>query len=182
MARKKSHKKRTTRRHRRVGAMALNAKSPLLMWGSIAAGYLLSDTIEGFIPDTFMATNTSRGKIIGAGTAGIGAALMLAKLGKKPKGALEVGLGGILIGAGGKKLLKEFGVVSGIGGYQSVPVIGNQIRRGVAGYQSVPVIGYTPSRQALNGMPSMSSGYATRSTANQIMGNVDGGSGYNPHN
>lgn len=148
----------------------------------MAAGYLLSDTIEGFIPDTFLATNTSRDKIIGGATAGIGAALVFAKIGKKPKGAIEVGVGGILLGAGAKKLLKSFGVISGIGGYQSVPVIGAHVKRGINGYQSVPVIGYTPQRQALNGMPSMSSGYATRSTANQIMGNVDGGSGYNPHN
>lgn len=190
---KKSKKKNPTRRRRRsVGAMALNAKSPLVMYGSMALGYLMSSTIEGFIPDTFMSTNTSRDKIIGAGTAGIGAALMLAKLGKKPKSVVEVAAGGVLIGAGAKKLLQAFGVISGIGGYQSVPVIGNKIRKGMSGYQNVPVIGmngsavgYTPNRVALNGVPSMNSGYTTRSTGNQIMGCVGdeaGASGYNPHN
>jgi len=34
---------------------------------------------------------------------------------------------------GAKKAMQEFGVINGVGGYQSVPVIG--------GYQSVPVIG-----------------------------------------
>lgn len=177
---KKSKKKSPTRRRRRaVGALALNAKSPLLMYGSMALGYFMGDKLNAILPAS---VQTMDQKLVGGVEAGLGAALVFAKLGKKQKGAIEVGIGGVLIGAGAKKLLREFGIITGIGGYQTVPVIGANIRKGINGYQKVPVIGYTPNRTALNGVPSMNSGYTTRPTS--VMGCVgdEGASGYNPHN
>lgn len=142
MARKR---KKATRRRRRVGAMALSAKSPLVMYGSMGLGFVAGDTINEQIDKV---TGTMDGKVVGGITAGVGAGLVFMKLGKK-KTVVEVAAGGILVGAGAKRLLKEFGVLNGIGrrrrvnGYGQVDV--------VSGYGQVDVLsGYSPNRN-LNG-------------------------------
>jgi hypothetical protein len=168
MAKRKTHRKHR-RKYRRIGAMKLQPKSPILQIGSVAVGWLMADTINTGI-DKF--TGTLDKKIVGATETGLGAAVMLAKLGKK-KTIIETIGGGILAGAGLKRLLKEFGVISGISGYQAVPVIG--VKR-MNGYQSVPVIGkhrmngYTTATAALNG-------YEVPNKAN-VMGST--GSGLTP--
>jgi hypothetical protein len=165
--------KRKTSRRRRVGAMALNAQSPLVMYGSMALGYFLADKINEQV-DKF--TGTMNGKVVGALEGGAGAALVFMKLGKK-KSTVEVGLGGVLIGAGAKRLLREFGIISGIGGYQSLPVLG---RKALNGYGSVPVIGngggYRTNQQALNGV---FNGYEVpkRPSSSSVMGSMGDGSG-----
>jgi len=72
------------------------------------------------------------------------------KLGKK-KTAVEVISGGLLLGAGVKRLAVSLGIMNGVlSGYGQVPVIGN---RRMNGYGKVPVIGnngYSPST-SLNG-------------------------------
>lgn len=141
---KRTHTKRR-RRHHRVGAMSLSAKSPVVMIGAIAAGYFLGDTltpmIENIIPISDPAT---KDKVTAGAEIGIGALLLTSR----KKSTLKTIAGGILAGAGVKKAAKAFGVISG---YGSVPVIG---RRRVAGYGSLPVIGapgYSPGAGQLNG-------------------------------
>lgn len=162
MARKR--KKSSHRRRRRVGAMALNASSPLVKIGSIVAGYFLGDTINGLLNNLVpasmkTATNANKtGKMVAIGEGGIGAALILIK-GKKT--VLKVAFGGVMLGAGIKRFmnLSKAGVdPASLGGYGDVPVIGayatnGQLgyRRRIAGYGDMPVIGsYTPN-SSLNG-------------------------------
>lgn len=155
MAKKKSKKgRKPTPRRRRVGAagMALNAESPLVMLGAAIGGFLLADKINPLIDKV---TGTMDGKLVGAVEGGLGAALLLMKFGPGKKSMLQVIPGGVLAGAGAKRLLREFGVINGIGGYGAVPVIGRKMLKGALnGYGQVPVVaGYTPN-QALNGMGS----------------------------
>jgi hypothetical protein len=177
MAYKKKSKKgakRTTRRRRRVGAVALNAKSPLVQFGSIAAGYFLGDTINPLIDKV---AGTMDPKIVGAAEAGIGAALAFNLLSKgKAPGALQVAAGGILMGAGAKRLLKEFGVING---FQSVPVLAG---RRMNGYNSVPVLGgYNTSRTAMNGIGGYRVGPRINGSSN-VMGCAASGSGLTGNN
>lgn len=143
--------RKTRRRHHRVGALALAPASPLVKFGSIAAGYfLLGDKINDAIAKA--TGDKVSGKVVGAAEGGLGFLLMT----KGKKTVIKTALGGLLVGAGLKKLLKEFGVITGYGG---VPVVGNRVN----GYGRVPVVGspagysqqgYTPSIQlagALNG-------------------------------
>jgi hypothetical protein len=144
MARRKKHYKHHSRRrrHHSVGAMKLNPKNPIVQIGAMAAGYFLADTINGPI-DSMVGTKIPE-KVVGIAELGIGSLLVYSN----KKTALKTIAGGVLAGAGLKKSLKSFGVISG---YGSVPVIG---RRMVAGYGSVPVIGeigYNPGAQQLNG-------------------------------
>lgn len=126
-AKRKKHSGKSRRRSR-VGAMALSPSSPLVKWGSVAAGYLLGDKINAPI-DSLVGTKID-GKIIGAAEAGIGYMLALRKGGKKSLPTTIIG--GVLLGAGAKRLLKSFGI-GNIGGYQMVPAVG--------GYRKVPAIG-----------------------------------------
>lgn len=150
MAKKKRKAKHTTRR-RRVGAtaMKLNPSSPLVMIGSAAVGFLMGDKINAALANV---TGTMDGKLVGAIEAGLGGALVFNVFGGK-KSLLPVVAGGVIGGAGVKKLLQEFGVINGIGGYGAVPVIGRKMLRGALnGYGQVPVLaGYTPN-QSLNGV------------------------------
>jgi len=183
-------KHRSKRHHRRVGASMLNPRSPILMIGSIAAGYFLGNTINDAI-DKMLPTPAAGATglsahlptIVMAGEIGLGGLLLL----KKRKSLITTGLGGVLAGAGIHRALKSAGMVSG---YQSVPVIG----RRMAGYQSVPVIGRTPAQ--LSGMPSQLqgfrvNGYRPVGSGSNVMGSVgnvagdaayqaaySGGSGY----
>lgn len=146
----KHHKKRKHhyRRHR-IGAASLNPSSPVVQLGSTAVGYFVTaDPINGAIDKmntkpataTEPATTRLNPKIVGIAEAGLGALLIF---GKK-KTVIKTVAGGLLAGAGLKRLLHEFGVISG---YQAVPVIGG-VRRKMAGYQSVPVIGGMPPQLA----------------------------------
>lgn len=126
---KKSHGGR--RRRRRMGAVStmLNPSSTLVKVGVPVLGYLLGDTINGAID------KVNNGKLdnkIVAGAQGIGGALLVFK--KRP-GLVTTIIGGLLLGSGVKRGLKEFGVITG---FRTVPVID--------GFRKVPVIGnYTPN-------------------------------------
>lgn len=165
MARRaRKHGRRSTTRRRRIGAMALNAKSPMVQIGSLAIGFLMGDQINAMVDKV---TGTMDAKLVGAAEGGLGAALMFMKIGAK-KSALEVGAGGVLAGAGVKRLLKAFGVINGIGGYQSVPVIGRKMlpASSMQGYGAVPVVsGYQVPR--LNGV---FNGYKV--PGNSVMGSI----------
>jgi len=164
MARRR--KKRTTgRRRSRVGAMALNANSPVVQLGAVAIGYLFAgNAINGAIDKALNITaidaaGTSKGKMVAVAEAGLGALLLM----KKGKKSLPLTIaGGVLAGAGLKRLLAEFK----IGGFQSVPVLGR-----VRGFQSVPVLGnaapgYPVPRNGING-------YTT--STQSVMGSMNGG-------
>lgn len=141
MAKKKSKK---GRKRRRIGA-ALNPRSMIVRLGSLGVGYFLTaDPINTQI-DKINKGKMSE-KVVGGGTMGIGAALML----YKNPGLIRTVAGGIVAGAGLKRELVAFGVVTPkaiapavtgyrrMNGYGSVPVVG--------GYGSVPVVGgYTPA-------------------------------------
>lgn len=127
-AKRKKPAKKTNRR-RRVGAVALNASSPLVKYGSIAVGFVLGDKVNSLL-DKVVPANVD-GKIVAAGELGLGYFLAF---GKGTKKLPQTVLGGIMIGAGIKKGMASFG----IGGFQMVPTIG--------GYRSVPAIGAPPKR------------------------------------
>jgi hypothetical protein len=124
-----------TLRRRKNGALSFNASSPLVKFGSIAAGYFMSDAINE--PIEKAVGDKVDGKIVAAAEAVAG--FLLSMRGKKT--TLKVAAGGILLGAGLKKFLKETGVIKG---FDDVPVIG--------GYDSVPVLsGYTTRPIGING-------------------------------
>jgi hypothetical protein len=161
---RKGHRGHKTRRRRRVGALALNPNRPEIKLAAIALGYfLLADQINGAIdkvvPDSIKTATDFKKYIPGAAEAGLGALLLTSK--KKPS-LIKTAAGGIIAGAGLKRLLVQAGVVTG---YQAVPVIGRMGRRKMAGYQSVPVIGRMPPQ--LSGTPAQLQGY--------------GVNGYTPH-
>ena len=139
----KRKKKSSGRRHK-VGATKLNANSNLVKLAAVAGGYFFSDKINA--PIVKMAGDKVDGKIIGAAEAGIGAYLVL---GKGRKTMVKTIAGGVLAGAGIKKLMGEFGIGSINNPYGRVPVIGNNNP-----YGRVPVIAgtrrvgsYTPNQQ-----------------------------------
>lgn len=123
----KKRKKPATRRRRRIGAVALSASSPLVQYGSIAAGFLLGDKINEAIDKVVGATIDS--KIVAGGQVGIGYLLALRKGAKK--NLITTVVGGVMLGAGGKRALAAFGLGS-INGYQMVPAVG--------GYQNVRAV------------------------------------------
>lgn len=147
MAKRKA--KKTTRRRRKMGALAMKANSNIVKLGAIALGYFMGDKIN----DTIMSATGGKidGKIVAGAEAGLGALLLLSK--GKPSMIKTIG-GGVALGAGLKKLLKEFGIINGIGGYGNVPVVG---RRRINGYGNVPVVGAYSS-------PGTLAGYSTEGT------------------
>jgi hypothetical protein len=170
--RRKSHRRRRTvsvvrrRRHRRIGAMALSPSSTMVQAGSVIVGYLMAGTVNPLIDKV---AGTMDAKIKGAIQVGLGGALVLGKLGKKSM--LTVVPGGILAGAGVKRLLQSFGVVTG---YGNVDVISGRMVRGynpqasLNGYQKVPAVsGYETSSTPING-PALH---------NRIMGKVGNSEG-----
>ena len=159
MARRKRSRARKTSRRRRVGAMSLNASNPAVMFGSLAAGFLLvgkplNDAVDKLMKIDPITGDPTKSKIIGAAEAGIGAMLLMKK-GRKTMP--EVVAGGILFGAGLKRLLKEFGVM---GGFRSVPV--------VSGFRKVPVIGNYS-------VPAAGLGAYSVPNHSKIMGSTDSG-------
>ena len=156
----KRSKRSKARGRRRVGAAKLNANNPIVKFGSIALGFFLSEKINA--PIVKAVGTKLDGKIIGAAEAGAGAWLTF---GKGKKTMLKTVAGGVLLGAGVKKAMTEFGI-GGFGGYGRVPVV-------AGAYGRVPVLaGYTPNN-TLNG-------YNTNATLNgkaKVMAGVTPGSG-----
>ena len=169
MAKRKVHRRRTHHRahtthhrRRRVGAMSLSARSPLVKFGSVAAGYLFADKINAAIDKV---SGTMDSKIVAGAEIGLGGLLVMGKLARG--NTLLTAVGGIIAGAGLKRGMKAFGVVSG---FRAVPVISN-----VAGFQSVPVIsGYTPNR-SLNGYRTAQ--VPINGVHSKVMGGVGKGTG-----
>lgn len=168
-------RKKTTRR-RRIGAAALNPGSPVVQLGSVAVGFLLADTLNAPIDKMLKgdkpAIPAMTNKIVGAAEVGLGALLVM---GKGKKSLIKTAAGGILAGAGLKRLLREFGVISG---YQAVPVIGSQ-SRGINGYQAVPVIGNPFNPSGINGYR-VNGGYMVNGQGDgtsRVMGNAVGSAG-----
>lgn len=174
MARKRKHK----RRYRRVGAMGFGGKKDTGMkLLAVAGGFLLGDTINTqlnkVLPKTKNPTTNvdEPNETIGiAAEVGLGGLLLMRK-----KSSMPVTLaGGVLAGAGLKRLAKKMGFMSG---YQSVPVIG---KHKMAGYQSVPVIGAMPP-QLSGRMPSQLQGFRVNGYvpvgSAGVMNGFDGGSG-----
>jgi len=166
MAKRRSHRRRRTqhvsrtrRRHRRVGAMALNPTSTMVQAGTVVAGYLLAGKINPLIDKL---AGTMDAKIVSAVQVGLGGALVLGKLGKRSM--LTVVPGGLLAGAGIKRALTSFGVVTG---YGDMPVVGRQVR----GYQKVPVLGYNP-QSSLNGYETAAMPMNGPNISSRIMGSV----------
>jgi len=154
----------------------------------------LADTVNGEIdkvntpaptPATATSPATQRspylsGTVVMAGELGIGALLLLSKKKSGTMGMVKTVAGGVLAGAGLKRALKSFNIISG---YQSVPVVG----RRMGGYQGVPVIGAVrPSQLAggpgqlqggngfrVNGMNN--NGYVPTGSGSRVMGAVDPG-------
>ncbi len=119
MARRKKAKKTShKRRSRRIGALALSANSPLVNFGSIAAGYLIGDKVDDALANV---TGSLDPKIKAAALAVAGFIVR-----KKVKGTAGKALGGIMMGAAAKMGLKEFGIISGvpvISGYRDVKAL-----------------------------------------------------------
>lgn len=132
MARRKKSKK--TSRRRRIGAMSFNANSPLVKFGSMAAGYFFGDKINALVSK--VTGDKIDGKIVGIAQAGLGAYYLFMKKGSKNL-PLSIAAG-VVAGAGIKKTMASFGIGKLLSGYGDVPVLG---RRRITGYQQVPVIG-----------------------------------------
>jgi len=162
---KKTTKRKSSRR--RVGAVALNAKSPMVQIGSAALGFFLAPQVNNMIDKV---TGTLDAKIVGAGQAGLGAALMFMKLGKKPS-LIQTVAGGVLAGAGAKRLLQALGVING---YGAVPVIGQRmLQSSLNGYRQVPVLQGYQVPASVNGV---FNGYNVPPTPKStVMGSVNGG-------
>lgn len=130
MAKKKA-KKTTRRRRSRIGALSLNPASPLVMYGSVAAGYLLANTIN--TPITNAVGDKLDNKIVAGVQVGIGGYLIM----KKGKKSLPVTIAaGLLAGAGLKRGMAAFGIgQTHMAGYQNVPAVN--------GYQNVPSVNGT---------------------------------------
>lgn len=129
----KKRKKSGGRRRRRIGAIAMNANSPLVKYGSLGAGYLMATQIRSLIdkvvqPPTDPTKAEQQSKIINGVLAAGGLYFLLMYKGRKT--TLTTILAGIAGGAGAKGLLKDYGVVSG---FRSIPV--------VSGYSKIPTIG-----------------------------------------
>jgi len=165
MHRRKKHTKR--RRSRRVGALGIGKGDTGLKLLAIAGGFFLGNTINTQIdkmlpkadpppgsttPSTIPSKTAQTAAMVGE--MGLGGLLMLRK--RSPM-MLKVA-GGVLAGAGIKRAFNVMGVMTGIGGYQNVPVVGSHR---MAGYQNVPVIGANqiPAQLAGARTPPQLSGY-----------------------
>lgn len=142
MARRKAKTAKRHSRRRRVSGMALSAKSPLVNYGSIAAGYFLSDKIN----EALSKASASLDPKIMAAIQAVGGYLVRSKV----KGTAGQIAGGVLMGSGVKAGLKALGIISGIpvvNGYKDLRMIqGVPPMRRVAGVgegqsPSISVIG-----------------------------------------
>lgn len=138
-------RKATTHRRRRIGAASMTTSNPILLIGTVAAGYFLAGTVNPLLDKIVPATMDQ--KIVGAAETGIGALLLLKK-GRKTM--LTTVAGGVFAGAGLKRLMDAMKTTTttAVTGWKQVPVIGG-------GYKMVPVIGspgYTvPNNAEMNG-------------------------------
>jgi len=150
MAKAKKTKKR------KVGAVALRASSPLVKFGSMAAGYFLADKVNEQIVKL---TGTLDPKIVNGILAAGG--LYFSFMHKGKKSTIMAALAGLAAGVGAKGLLTDFGVISG---FREMPVIGS--------YGDVPVIGaYAPTSGNLSGV---GEGYRVPSSVLNGVGCGDG--------
>jgi hypothetical protein len=157
-------KSKSKKGRRRIGAAgALSANSPVVKYGSLAAGYLLSDKVQEQI-DKLLGTTMDSKMINGVIAAG---SLYYLFMHKGKKNLPLTAIAGIAGGAAAKGLLVDFGVMSG---FSNIPVIGN--------YNRVPVVsGYNVPAPALNGI---GNGYTV--PASSVMGSIPSeadGSGIN---
>lgn len=173
MATKRRRRTTGKRRSKRIGAMSLNPKNPLVLVASVAAGWFGSDQIFKVIDKAIPTKDTSAtdktqvnvvsDTVLGTGMVAAGGALAL--LGKKSM--VKTIAGGVMAGAGLKLVLVDQGAIKG---FPSVPSVGR--RRRMAGFPSVPSVGripeslrggYSPNRtsvRAINGVPdSLRGGY-----------------------
>ncbi len=133
----KRKKKSHGRRRRRIGALSMSASSPLVKFGSMAAGYFLADKVN---EQLVKLTGTMDPKIVNGILAAGG--LYYNFLYKGKKSTIMVALTGLAAGVGAKGLLTDFGVITG---FREMPVIGS--------YGNVPVIGeYAPTSGNLSGI------------------------------
>lgn len=179
MHKKKKHHKR---RHRNVGAMSIGKGDTGLKLLAVAGGFFLGNTINTQIDKLLpkeaspaggtaaIATPTKTAQTMAmVGEIGIGGLLLL----RKRSNTIMKVAGGVLAGAGIKRALSVMGVMTGIGGYQNVPVIG---AHRMAGYQNVPVIGANVVPSQLSGRtPPQLSGY--RPAGSGVGGYLSQGSG-----
>jgi len=152
----KKRKKSSGRRRRRIGGIAMSASSPLVKFGSMAAGYFLADKVNEQIVKV---TGTLDPKIVNGILAAGG--LYFTFMHKGKKSTLVAALAGFAAGVGAKGLLSDFGVVSG---FREMPVIG--------AYGDVPVIGnYAPTSGNLSGIGAYN---VPASVLNGVAGCADG--------
>ncbi len=180
MATKRRRRTTGRRRSKRIGAMSLNPKNPLVLVASVAAGYLASDQIFKVIDKAIPTKDTSAtdktqvnvvsDTVLGGGMAAAGGALAL--LGKKSMAKTVAG--GVMVGAGLKLVAVDRGwVKASVTGFPSVPSVG-RTRRRMNGFPSVPSVGFTPA--ALRG------GYSpNRASVSAINGVPDSLRGYTPN-
>lgn len=148
MAKHAKRKKKKTTSRRRMSGLALNASSEIVQYGSIAAGFLLGDTINTAI-DKIADPTKIDGKIVAGVQAGAGAAYMWLKKGKKNL-PLTIA-SGLLIGSGAKRGLKAFGMgAMPLNAYQNMPHVAGPRRLPMNGFQNVPHVGaHTPSSSGM---------------------------------
>jgi hypothetical protein len=140
---KRRKTKKTSHRRRRVSGVALSANSPIVNFGSIAAGYFLGDKINDALSSV---TGTIDPKIIAAVEA-VGGFLLR----KKMKGLPGQVLGGVMMGAGIKKGLQEFGVINGlptVGAYRPLSNVKN-LPASVRKVSGLPGQGQSPSMSVI---------------------------------
>jgi hypothetical protein len=169
MAKKRKSTKRRSTRRRRIGAVALNPANPVVKIGAAAAGFVFAGTINPLIDKV---AGTMDAKLVGAGQTGIGAALMFMKLGNKKPGLVQTVAGGVLAGAGAKRLLQALGIING---FSAVPVIGRKMMKSsMNGYGNVPVIGNAPGYTVPRSLNGVFNGYTVPQAPGKMMGNVEG--------
>ena len=164
-SRKRSGTAKPKSRRRRMGAtsaMNFSASSPLVKIAGAALGFLKPE----LIPVSKLVGDKVDPKIVAIGEGGLG--FLLSQRKNKGRGAMATGMAVLswyMIGAGVKKALQAFGIMSGISPYGRVPVIA-----GYSPYGRVPVIaghkmnGYSPSGTL--------SGYTPSSSISKVMTGV----------
>jgi hypothetical protein len=179
-------------RRRRVGAFGIGKQDTGLKILALAGGFFLGKTINAKLDSintktvpataTTAATTTTvvPADLLSIGEIGIGGLLLLRKGGTGTAGKVAKIAGGVLAGAG---IRRVFGTLGFMSGYQGVPVIG---RHRMAGFQSVPVIGANKMPVQLSGKTPAQlqgfrvNGYTPTGSGVGVMGSiggVEGGSG-----
>lgn len=147
MAKHAKRKKKKSSSRRRVGAMALNANSALVQYGSIAAGFFAAKTINENVIDKIADPTKVDQKLVAGAQVGAGAAYLFLKKGAKSLPLVVAS--GLLIGSGVKRAMTAFGLGAlPINAYQNVPHLN--------GYQDVHHVGarkrigqYNPSSSGM---------------------------------